>query len=176
MYVNRNNVWNDDPWRPFSCSCPFTIAVVFCHLSSLFWSPRDSLSVLISQQWMLLHCSFIAIDFLFVCHTTKESKVILRRWDTPGPMRSLRNSDGCKQISFILPISGSLYHLSKDHWHIKICHSRSLEHVIYRAFLQGKLLKGFILQFSQQWLSIKVTACSWSVYPLKRLEKSLITI
>lgn len=81
--------------------------------------------------------SFISIGFQLLCHTSKESKVVLRRWDTPRQMRSLRNSDSGR-TSLSCEISGSLYHLCKPYWHVvKICLSCSLEYIIYRAFLPG---------------------------------------
>lgn len=109
------------------------IFVIILKSTSLTFCLNSSAMKFASLQLIF---SFISIGFL-LCHTSKESKVLLRRWDTPRQMRSLRNSDSCR-TSLSCEISGSLYHLSKPYWHVvKICLSCSLEHIIYRAFLPG---------------------------------------
>lgn len=104
------------------------------------------------------------------CIYTKESKAILTMWDTLGKVRSLRNWGGCSNGTCLWCSVPSVSNTDV----VKM--SLSWSGTSPRVFLQWNLRTGFVFQFSWQQLSIKVT-CSWlSVYPLNRLEKSLIAI
>jgi hypothetical protein len=156
---------------------PSTHCGWFCHFSSLFQSPQDSLPVLIShlpgwpQHWLYCYRFLVDLSDHQRVPANEYKKGDLRSfvglWDS-GSVFWLHLDIVTRQQNLTLAFQITLL------W-VSICLDNYLKFWYSKFLFIGNLLRGTAFLFFQQWLSIKVT--SWlSESPTNIVQKSLITI